>query len=285
MRDWHVAEPADELDGAVRSCVAGLLPLPGDEPVAPEDSEVERVLLQMKNLYPWLSASSLRATVAASEFKGAFDYRHDSEDHHGLESPGPTFARDSVERDVSERDIAARRGILTHRVLQYLDFRTAVDAQGVASELQRMIAGGVLTVAERDLLVEDAIAWFVTTPLAEAIRRAGPAYRRELRFVTTEPLTFFDLTATAPEGDRVLVRGIVDGILPLGEGVEIVDFKTDAVSAAELTARCDFYRPQMALYSRAVERLWRRSVRRCWLVFLTARMVIELAQPPRIGPR
>jgi ATP-dependent helicase/nuclease subunit A len=134
----------------------------------------------------------------------------------------------------------------------------------------------VLTAAECESVAEDALSWFVTTPLAEAIRRAGAAYRRELRFVTTEPLLYFDPQVTAPEDDRVLVRGIVDGILPIDEGVEVVDFKTDAVSADEVPARCELYRPQMALYSRAVERLWRRPVRRCWLVFLTPRETLSL---------
>jgi ATP-dependent helicase/nuclease subunit A len=274
MLRWRIAQAADERENAVRHAVARLGPLPPDEPLSPDDSEVERVLTRMRGLYPWLSASSVRATVAASEFKGAFDYLRDPDVRPVSSVSRGAFRGDVFEEAAARRDTAAQRGVLTHRVLQHLDFHQAVNAAGVASELQRMIANRVLTAAERESVAEDAIAWFVTTPLAEAIRRAGSAYRRELRFVTTEPLIYFDPTVTAPEGDRVLVRGIVDGILPIDEGVEVVDFKTDAVSADEVPARCELYRPQMALYSRAVERLWRRPVRRCWLVFLTPRQVV-----------
>jgi ATP-dependent helicase/nuclease subunit A len=273
---WRIAQAADERENAVRHAVSRRGPLPSDEPLAPGDSEVERVLTRMRGLYPWLSASSVRATVAASEFKGAFDYLRDPDVLPVSSASRRVFRGDEFDEAVARRDTAAQRGVLTHRVLQHLDFQQAVSAAGVASELQRMIANRVLTAAERASVAEDAVAWFVTTPLAEAIRRVGSAYRRELRFVTTEPLTYFDPTVTAPEDDRVLVRGIVDGILPVNEGVEVVDFKTDAVSANEVSARCELYRPQMALYSRAVERLWRRPVRRCWLVFLTPRQVVPL---------
>jgi ATP-dependent helicase/nuclease subunit A len=80
----------------------------------------------------------------------------------------------------------------------------------------------------------------------------------------------------AAEDDRVLVRGIVDGIVVREGECEIVDFKTDAVSASEATARCENYRPQMELYARAVERLWRRPVRCCRIVFLSARCIVDL---------
>ncbi|MDO8628904.1 MAG: UvrD-helicase domain-containing protein, partial [Phycisphaerales bacterium] len=276
MLRWRIAQAADERENAVRHVVARLGPLPSDEPLADADSEVERVLMRMRGLYPWLSASSVRATVAASEFKGAFDYLRDPDVRPASSVSRGVITDDVFDEAAARRDTAAQRGVLTHRVLQHLDFQQAVSAAGVASELQRMIAGRVLTAAERELVAQDAIAWFVTTPLAEAIRRAGSAYRRELRFVTTEPLKYFDPLVTAPKDDRVLVRGIVDGILPIYEGVEVVDFKTDAVSEDEVPARCELYRPQMALYSRAVERLWRRPVRRCWLVFLTPRQVLSL---------
>ncbi len=273
MRNWRLEEATDPGGAAARGCVAGLGPLPDAEPRTTGDAEVERVLSQMKNLYPWLSASSVRATVAASEFKGAFDYRREFDTQLEQDRPEHAEAGDFMGGEIGGREQAAKRGIQTHRILQHLNFEIATDADGLASELQRMVDGRTLNSAERNSQMEDAIGWFVTTPLAAAIRSAGSEYRRELRFITTEPLTFFDPTVTVPQEDRVLVRGIVDGILPIGDGVEIVDFKTDAVSAGELPSRCELYRPQMALYSRAVERLWHRPVRRCWLVFLTPRVI------------
>jgi ATP-dependent helicase/nuclease subunit A len=48
----------------------------------------------------------------------------------------------------------------------------------------------------------------------------------------------------------------------------VVDYKTDAVSASALSARVDFYRPQMAAYAAAVEAATSTPVARCVLLFL-----------------
>ena len=121
-----------------------------------------------------------------------------------------------------------------------------------------------------------SLSWFVSTPLAEAIREAGRSYRREFRYIATEPPSYFDPSIGPTPGDKVLVRGVVDGILPAADGIEIVDFKTDAVNAENLRERSERYRGQMELYARAVSRIWRRPVCACRLVFLAARRVVKL---------
>ena len=82
-----------------------------------------------------------------------------------------------------------------------------------------------------------------------------------------------------------MVRGIVDGILPVADGIELVDFKTDAVGADQVEDRSMRYRPQMELYARAMARIWRRPVRACWLVFLAPRKLVRwqdvAAEPDR----
>ena len=75
----------------------------------------------------------------------------------------------------------------------------------------------------------------------------------------------------------MLVRGIVEGILPTVGGIDIVYYKTDSVRREELPARVERYRPQMDMYARAMTRIWRRPVTACRLVFLTAREVVTLA--------
>ena len=87
-----------------------------------------------------------------------------------------------------------------------------------------------------------------------------------------------DKTIEPAPGDDVLVRGIVDGILPHPDGglIDIIDYKTDAIGPDELAARVSHYRPQMELYARAVSRLWRKPVATCRLVFLSARRIAEV---------
>jgi ATP-dependent helicase/nuclease subunit A len=244
-------------------------PLPTEELVSKDDADVERTFDRINGVYPWLAASSIRATIAASEFRPIDKLRC---------RPVRHLLRLAVRfvSPAANSGGAAERGSLTHRILQHMDFTIATDSIGVANELDRIVSEGTIILAQRRSIMEDGIAWFAATPLADIIRKAGADYRREFRFVTTEPLDRFDPTVTASEVDRVLVRGIVDGIVVREGECEIVDFKTDAVSALKAAARSETHRPQMELYARAVERLWHRPVRTCHLVFLTARCVVEV---------
>lgn len=280
MAGWSLQPQESSHRAALLRAVAAGEPLPPPEALAPEDPEVRAVLSRIDYVYPSLASASVRAVVAASEFKGTHGFLYSEADEL---RPGPVGAETLPPPHAEaytpgrSRAEAIHRGILLHRVLQYLDFSNAVDARGVASELQRLTTDGILAAEERDQVDRSAIEWFVSTPLADAIRQAGDAYRREFQFVTTEPTSFFDPSVGPAGDDRVLVRGIVDGIVPVGDGIEIVDFKSDAVSSDDAADRARRYYPQMQLYARAVWRIWKKPVSLCRLVFLNARQVIDLA--------
>jgi len=86
------------------------------------------------------------------------------------------------------------------------------------------------------------------------------------------------------KGHDVLIRGIVDGVWPVGKALEIVDYKTDVVSPGEVAAHAARYRPQMWLYARAVGKMWHMEVRRATLVYLTPRQMVTIDEPGRGDP-
>jgi len=55
-----------------------------------------------------------------------------------------------------------------------------------------------------------------------------------------------------------------------------VDYKTDAVDESTVALRAEQYRPQMALYRQAIQRITRRPVKEIHLVFLATRTVVTL---------
>ncbi|UCC32406.1 MAG: UvrD-helicase domain-containing protein [Phycisphaerales bacterium] len=270
MANWRPTDRVDDRDRLTRRSLARCGPLPSDEPLAPGDPTVEEVLSRIEYAYPESASTSVPASVAASEFKGAYDFTHNPEQRRGGTGED-SFRVQRRERAGSAPDEAARRGVLTHRILQHLDFTKAVDAATVASELQRMAGEGLLCTEDLAVVDRASIEWFVSTPLGAAIREAGDGYRREFPYIAAERLAYFDRSVGLPPDDHVLVRGIVDGILPVAGGIDIVDFKTDALAPEEVAARAERYRPQANLYARAMSRLWRQPVRACRLVFLTAR--------------
>lgn len=276
MEGWRVENTDTGTDADLLGRVARGDPLPGAEPVTADDPVLAEVRARMDYVYPHLSAATARAAMGVSELKRTYDVARDPGE---IELPAPVPTPPGGERVATLPNApsrAARRGIVTHRVLQHLDFDLARDERSVLGELTRLLAAGMVTAEERELLDADALAWFVGTPLAGAIREAGAGYRRELPYTALEAVASLDPTVGPADADCVLVRGIVDGILPVGECLELVDFKTDAVAAPDVPLRAQRYEPQMRCYARAVSGLWRRPVAACWLVFLAPRELLKL---------
>jgi ATP-dependent helicase/nuclease subunit A len=273
MADWHLGTSPTVTKNRTLAAAATLAPLPEDEPHDAEDSDAAAVLAAVDYPYPYLASASVRAVLAASEAKRAVDPFADEHQPRGQPHYTPSFDPPGI---LATRTGAAavtpqQRGTLTHRVLEHLDFTSPV-----AAGIRRLVDAGVVTTEETEAIDTEALTWFLDTPLGRRIRQAGDAYRREFIFISAEPAELFDPALEGSGDDTVLVRGIADGVLPTDDGLEIVDYKTDAVDAAGAQARAADYRMQLSLYARAVARIWRRPVRRCWLVFLVPGRIIEV---------
>jgi len=274
MAAWRLA-PTDGTEATpLFEAVSQLRELPPDEPVALDERHADRIFNRVHFDYPYLAASSVRAVWAASEVKNLPDSLRNPEEHpREMFQPADATPRErTVQHDFDE---GRRRGLATHKFLQHLDFATAGDLESVRIQCERVVAAGRLTPQEADLIDIEAVAWFVSTPLAETIRRVGPAYRREFMFVAEHPAQWVDETLPGDLEEHVMVRGIVDGVIPTDGGLEIVDFKTDRVDAADVTRLAEHYRPQMTLYAASLAPIFQKPVTHCRLVFLHPRVIVS----------
>ncbi|MFQ5493945.1 MAG: UvrD-helicase domain-containing protein [Phycisphaerae bacterium] len=287
MNHWRLIGTQDGSEQKQRHAVARCEPLPDTEPRGP-DEVAEKVMSRIHYRYPWRSAAAVRASSAVGEFKPALSASNDPEERRTGPAPRDAHRTLSPAKGAA-KDEAIRRGLVTHRVLEHLDFATAVNADGLTAEVRRMTDGGLIRSEDARLIDREALVWFLATPLAATIRTAGTGYRRELMYTAAESVDFlesgFSGASRSPRGgdeeasrwpkdDCVMVRGIVDGVVPTATGIEIVDFKTDAITRGQLDVRAGQYRPQLELYARAMSGLWRKPVGRCWLVFLHPRELV-----------
>ena len=241
---------------------------------APKNEAADIVAARVRFDYPHLAVSSVRATVAASEVKGEYDLLRDPDEQlreraDGIQPPSRKGTGPSP-------STARRQGMVTHLVLQHMDLAAAGDRRALDVELNHLVDRAVLDEKEVELVDRPAIEWFFNTPLGEAIRRAGQAYRREFMFLGTQPAARFDPTLDPSEEEPVLVRGIVDGILELDDGLEVIDFKTDRVGADEVPQRAENYRQQMSLYAACITPLFAKPVKQCRLIFLHPRVIVPV---------
>jgi ATP-dependent exoDNAse (exonuclease V) beta subunit len=122
----------------------------------------------------------------------------------------------------------------------------------------------------------------VPKPDDEALRLAGvfrqsPLGRRASRAARAE--REFDFLMAV---DGLVVRGQVDLWFEEAGEIVVVDYKTDAVSAAEAHERARDYAIQLRLYAMAVEHVAGRAPSHAWLHFLRPNLAVEVDLAPSL---
>jgi ATP-dependent helicase/nuclease subunit A len=266
------ALPREQADDAepVRRAVASLSPLPSTEPLSGEATGAEEIIGRLEFVYPHLALSTVPAARAASEAN-----RGGMEEERAPVVREPALVRAAGGGGAT----AAHRGQVVHTALQFLRLERTSNEHEIAAEIERLRDAGVIAEEDVPLIDTAALEWFHNTGLGMRIRAVADRYHREWMFLAAEPAETFDPAAGGGEDDRVLVRGVVDGVLASDGGVEIVDFKTDRVPADGVEARASLYSTQMRLYISAVEKIF-GPVTHCHLVFLHSRRIVTVEGSP-----
>lgn len=176
----------------------------------------------------------------------------------------------------------AERGIALHSAMQHLplDVWRSFWSRLDALEKEELIRKFLRTLTEREILTESqaeivsipAIQRFVDSPLGQRFF-TGKDVRREVPFsLSLKPVT---------KEEPVLIQGVIDAIVlsPEERTAEIIDFKTDNLQLDPDPQKTliERYALQLALYSHAVEKLLKVSVKQCTLYSVS--LSLEIAVP------
>ena len=140
-----------------------------------------------------------------------------------------------------------------------------LPAGELGSQVHALLAGSEM--ASPDPQAVRLAQVFRESALGKRVARAARA-EREFDFLM------------AVEG--LVIRGQVDLWFDEGGELAIVDYKTDAVTAAEAHQRAQDYELQVRLYALAVERVAGRAPDRAWLHFLRPNTVVEVDLTPSL---
>ena len=77
-------------------------------------------------------------------------------------------------------------------------------------------------------------------------------------------------------GEKILLQGVVDCALLETDGITVLDFKTDSVSAESLPERAAYYCPQVRAYADALTRIYEMPVKKALLYFFELEQFVEL---------
>jgi ATP-dependent helicase/nuclease subunit A len=235
----------------------------------PPNADAERIRRRLTDAYPHRTFTRLAASQTVGSLtksgRSTFAGEHASREpivRFGQELPAPRCVLESLSASPMEV------GAVTHLVLQHLDFARPCTRDDVKQQIAQMVARRHVAPGEADVVDVDAIVWFAATDLGKLLHFKSAELMRELP-------VFFPMQVEPSQDplDRVMVRGRLDVIVPTDEGLLLVDYKTDRVTAQTIDARAEFYRSQVSSYARAVEGITGARVKAGHLVFLAAREI------------
>lgn len=134
-----------------------------------------------------------------------------------------------------------------------------LKASDIGSAVHQILAG--LPPAQDSDEARQLAGVFIRSGLGRRVA-ASPRVEREWAFIA--------------DIDGTVVRGTIDLWFEENNELHLVDYKTDAVTAAAAPVRAREYAPQLALYAMALERAMGLRPKAAWLHFLRANIVIEI---------
>lgn len=151
----------------------------------------------------------------------------------------------------------AGRGTAFHKVMELMDF--GEEAEPVEEQIKRMIQDGMLSTEYAQVLSVSSIQAFLSTNLARRMAAAGKkgCLYREQPFVLGLPAK--ELNEKFPDGELVLIQGIIDVYFEEDGEIVVADYKTDRVDdGKELVQK---YQKQLEYYARALQQLTGKRVK------------------------
>lgn len=238
-----------------------------DQVPATEQAVLARLDAEADWAYPGAALEGLAAKATVGELRDRAGAGPDEEP--GVEvdaSPPPPLPRPrwaSGERKVTP----VEAGSATHLVLRHLDLTGACDQAAVEACAADLVRRELLEAPLAVAVNGEAVARFLRGGLGRRLRAAGAdgRVRREVPFAMRLPAA--EVHGIEAAREWVLVQGVIDALVVEGEGLWIVDYKTDH---GDVLAAAEHYRAQVGLYAQAAASAWRRPVREAWLCFLTA---------------
>ena len=258
--DLRAEELADTIRGETR-----LLRLPKEAEQNSIPELQEAFLKRFSYVYPWEALKKLYTKTTVSELKmekmtDASEGAKPLFDTQRREAYIPRFCRES------EKASGAARGSAVHHVMELLDFADPAwesgvqDIAGLVREaISRCLKSGRLERAEADCVNVSKIAAFLLSEAGMRMRRAakeGILYK-EQPFMLGLPASLVD--AQFPEGETVLIQGIIDAYWEEADGLVVLDYKTDRVEA--LTQLAGRYAAQLAYYAEALSQITGKRVK------------------------
>ena len=239
---WRIETPA--IPTAVQTSSA----IVQETPTLPAELE-DRLRESLKFRYPHIPATYTPSKQTATGRKGRVKDTEAAVNSAPERIPERSWRQPEF---LTAHGEGKRYGNAMHAALQYLKYENCGDTPSVVAEIQRLVAEGFLTQEQGRLVSAEKLAHFFQSELGRKLCGGAPCLR-EFKFSILDDGKKY---GEGLEGEQVLLQGVVDCALLEPDGISIVDFKTDRVTAETVDAAAERYSLQVQTYADALSRIY-----------------------------
>ena len=206
-------------------------------------------------------------------------------------------------------------GTATHLVMSKLDLAKSVTTDAINRLIEKLVKDGAIIQEIASQINAESITKFFKSKLGQTVLNKDNTVLREWPFTFAVPasqwksdnlgeipaigrgLAFGGRNTTLRQGyagqaqyppfgevspsadeirDTIIVQGIIDLLVKTPEGLVVIDFKTDDVSAESALKRAAIYRQQLDLYAQAASIILNQKTGSKWLYFLRPGCEVEV---------
>ncbi len=258
----------------IKSSVQDWQPLQGTRPELDN-----KVAARLSFVYPNRNASFYRAKQTVTELKRQREIKDEySSDQLVQRHQAPIIRRPRFMQQ-EKRLTAAEKGSAMHAVMQHLPFDRRWGKEAIVEFVQGLVTKEILTQEEAEVIDSTAIERFFSTGIGSMAIEAEKV-TREVPFSLSINAKEVYADWEEETDEQVLVQGVIDCIIPDGDGWIIIDYKTDSIDGditPELQQKLlSRYQVQLDLYARALEQIWKQPVSKKYLYFFDGPLLIEV---------
>ncbi|MGB2806241.1 MAG: 3'-5' exonuclease, partial [Sedimentisphaerales bacterium] len=190
-----------------------------------------------------------------------------------------------AETEPAERIEGRLIGTATHLVISRLDLTGPITVEAVEQIKEKLLADSAISKLVAGHIDTQSILNFFQSQLGQAAIEAQNSLWREWPFTYAMPVV---ARASSPwstarmavplstSDETIVVQGIIDMLAKTPRGLLVIDFKTDKITAGQVSERAEFYRQQLELYGRAASAILKEKLLAKWLYFLTPAVAFEI---------
>ncbi|WP_152654873.1 helicase-exonuclease AddAB subunit AddA [Oceanobacillus sp. CFH 90083] len=228
--------------------------------------------------YPYQEAVHARAKQSVTELKR----QQEQKDTYSDERMLPNLIHPITKRprflQTEKKLTPAEKGTALHTVMQHLPLKGVLTTAEVEEFIEKLVQEEKMTAAEGDSVSASAIVAFLQSGIAQKIFAASRIFK-EVPFSLMLPAEKVYADWQHSSDEKVLIQGVIDCIIPSGDGWIILDYKTDMITE-NITGQLEGklrkrYKTQLELYRYAIEEIWKQPVKETYLYFFSKRLLIK----------